>query len=55
MVCLLQVAYDQEMVAQHGDGFNWWGAPIDVMVVYNSGGGKPYGRRQMSYFDNDFA
>jgi hypothetical protein len=44
MVCLLQAAYGKEMVAQHGDGFNWRGAPIDVMAVYNSGGRKPHRR-----------
>jgi hypothetical protein len=44
MVCLLQAAYSQEMVAQHGDGFNLQGAPIDVMAVYNSGGEKPHER-----------
>jgi hypothetical protein len=44
MVCLLQVAYGQEMVAQHGDDFNWRGAPVDPMAVYNSGGEKPHGR-----------
>jgi hypothetical protein len=32
------------MVAQHGDDFNWRGAPVDAMAVYNSGGGKPHGR-----------
>jgi hypothetical protein len=44
MVCLLQVAYDQEMVAQHGDDFNWREAPIDPMAVYNSRGKKPHER-----------
>jgi hypothetical protein len=32
MVCLLQAAYGQEMVAQHGNGFNWRGAPVDAMT-----------------------
>jgi hypothetical protein len=44
VVCLLQAAYGQEKVAQHGDGFNRFGAPVDVMMVYNRGGGKPHGR-----------
>jgi hypothetical protein len=44
MVCLLQAAYGQEMIAQHGEDFDWQAAPIDAMEVYNSGGGKPHGR-----------
>jgi hypothetical protein len=34
----------KKMVAQHGDDFNWRGAPVDPMALYNSRGGKPHGR-----------
>jgi hypothetical protein len=44
MICLLQVANDQEIIARHGEGFDSKVAPIDAMVVYNSGGEKPHGR-----------
>jgi hypothetical protein len=42
--CFLQNQYGQEMVRHNVDCIDWRKAPIDVMDVYASGGGKSHGR-----------
>ncbi|PVH37144.1 hypothetical protein PAHAL_6G255500 [Panicum hallii] len=37
-------AYGDQMIARHGEGYDWRNVPIDPEAVYSSGGGKPHGR-----------
>jgi hypothetical protein len=39
----LQDKYQEEMVKQYSEGFNWEDEPIDGQSVYSSGGEKAYG------------
>jgi hypothetical protein len=39
--------YGDEMVAHHGDEYDWRRSDVDVGALYSSGGGKKHGRFSM--------
>jgi hypothetical protein len=41
------VRYGDEMVAHHGEEYDWRRSDVDVGALYSSGGGKKYGRFSM--------
>jgi hypothetical protein len=52
--CSLKAAYGDQMIARHGEGYDWRNAPIDPEAVYSSGGGKPHGRLDFFKFQSNF-
>jgi hypothetical protein len=41
------VRYGDEMVARHGEKYDWRRSDVDVSALYSSGRGKKYGRFSM--------
>jgi hypothetical protein len=41
------VRYGDEMVARHGEEYDWRRSDVDVGALYSSGGGKKHGRFSM--------
>jgi hypothetical protein len=39
--------YGDEMVARHGEEYDWRGSDVDIGALYSSGGGKKHGRFSM--------
>jgi hypothetical protein len=39
--------YGDEMVARHGEEYDWRRSDEDIGALYSSGGGKKYGRFSM--------